>query len=792
MRSFIFGALRRVLFVVIMLVFVFSLAVGWTMWRVRLSTPQLSGQIELAGLEGPAVIARDEYGVPHIFASTEADVFFALGYAHAQDRMFQMELIRRAVEGRLSEMVPSFIGGEALVRADARARIQGNHLAAQDIADHLGPDVRAAVDAYAAGVNALITARGYTPPPEFVLLGTKPEPWDAADTTAVWVYMTADLADGLGDEMENAQLANVLSPAQRAQFVGGYPPFGERSLAMADIAAATPGISPPQPLNEAPDAIELPSDAADTSVETEPGPGSNNWVVNGEHTNTGLPLLANDPHLGLGAPSVWYLVRLALPEGEVVGVTVPGAPLVVLGRNDRIAWGFTNTGYDVGDYVQPEGGADVTAERDEVIKVRYGDDVTVQVREAAEGVVLDPAYFTLGAFSGDVVLRTTTDDRANASPQATYDMMRARDWNDFVEAGRTYVAPMQNMIYADVDGNIGYMSPGRMPTRNEAGDWTGEVPFDALPRVLNPASGMIATANNEIVPDEYPYALDGEFSVYRVMRIHERLGETSLHDIDTFRSIQLDVTSSLARRLLPSIARGAPSTDEGAAIKQMLVDWDGEMSMSSAEALAYAVWFEAMHPALYADELGPSFDQFDYAHRVFLDRVLSGEWSQWCDDVSTESQRETCPEAIGAALDAAGATLISRYGPDPADWHWGEAHPAVFDHPLMTRMPLLNRWFDVRAPHGGDGSTVNVGHFNFGGEEYGAYHGASYRAIYDLSDLDASLYMHAPGQSGHPLSPHYRDLAPLWSAGDYIKVDTAWDLEAPPPGMRILELTPTE
>ncbi len=766
-------------FVVIMTVLAASLATAWVVWRIRSSVPEIEGQQRVAGLAGPVVISRDEHGVPHIIGASDAEVYFGLGYAHAQDRLFQMDLTRRAVEGRLAEIVPAFVGGGAVARADARARILGHHRVARAIADNFEGPLAAAVDAYAAGVNAYLSSDGFVPPPEYTLLAASPEPWDAADTAAIWVYMTNDLAAGGGEEYERRLLAGALTPAQIEEFVGAYPRNGRRSLSMADLLAANPRLGGPVEGGRAPG-----------GVQTGPTPGSNNWVVDGGHTRSGRPLLANDPHLGLSAPGIWYLARLALAEGDVVGATIAGGPMVVLGRNERIAWGFTNTEYDVQDYlVRPEGAVAATT-REETIKVRLGKDLTLTVREAAEGPILDRAYFNLAPFGeADVILRTTADDLDNRSPSFSFALMTAHGWDDVVAAGRSFTAPVQNVVFADAGGDIGYLSPGRVPVRNADGDWVGEIPYEDLPRVRNPASGVIATANNKIAPDGYPYPLPGAFAVYRAPRIQDRLAETELHDLESFRSIQLDVTSELARRLQPSVVRARPATDQGAAAQYMLEDWSGVMRDGAPQPLVYAAWFEALHREIYADELGELFPRFNAARGVFIDRVLSGELSQWCDDITTPPD-ETCAETMGEAFDAAAARLVALYGEDPAAWRWGDAHQAVFAHPLLTGAPLLDRLFTVRAPHGGDGTTVNVGHFAFGGEDFHTVHGASLRAIYDLSDLDRSLFVVAPGQSGHPLSPHYRDLAALWASGGYVQISTDWELRRPPPGMRTLELLP--
>jgi penicillin amidase len=777
------GRIFKVLsFIVVMLVLAVSLTAGWGAWRFRASVPVIEGQLRVRGLSGPVVIARDEHGVPHIFGASDADVFFGLGYAHAQDRLFQMDLVRRAMEGRLAEVVPSFIGGEAVVRADARARILGHHLTAQSIADNFEGPVRAAVDAYAAGVNALLASDSFVPPPEYTLLGIRPEPWDAADTAAMWVYMTEDLVSGAGEEYERRLLADQLTPAQIDAFVADGAGRGARSLAFPDMLAANPGLA------RASRAPQRPG-----GVEAGPTPGSNAWVVDGAHTRSGKPLLANDPHLGLRAPNVWYLARLHFPSGDVVGGTIPGGPIVVLGRNERRAWGFTNSGYDVVDYLVRPLDSPAVATHEETIKVRFGQDVTITVRDADEGPILDPAYFNLAPFKeAQVVLRSIADDRDNASASFPYALMTtAGGWDDIVEAGRGFTAPIQNVVYADVDGDIGYLSPGRIPIRDGNGDWVGAIPYDDLPRVLNPRSGVIATANNEAAPADYPYDLPGEFAVHRIARIQARLGETALHDIQSFRSIQLDVVSALAARLLPSLPRARPNTEQGAVLQAMLLRWSGAMTESAPEPLAFAAWFEALHRAIYADEFGDLFPRFNSPRALFVDRVLSGELSQWCDDVTTPSD-ETCGETMGAALDAAATRLFETYGEDPTVWRWGEAHEALFAHPLLSGAPLLDRLFTVRVPHGGDGASINVGHFYFDGEDFAAIHAGSMRAIYDLADLDASLFVQAPGQSGNPMSPHYRDLAPLWAQGGYFEIDTQWDLRRPPPGMRILELLPAE
>ncbi len=754
---------------------------GWIAWRFRASAPQVTGVVAVDGVSGPVTLARDRYGVPHVFGATDTDVFYGLGFAHAQDRLFQMDLVRRSVEGRLSEI----LGGAAL-RLDARARIKGYNEVADATVAALDDRERGILDAYAAGVNAVINGPSKKWPPEFALLLYAPETWDAADTASVWLYMADNLVAGAGSEFERVTLKNILSASQLEEFVRGYPDYGTVALDEADL-----GLAP----TRGPAALEgEPAfDGADpvVGVETEPTPGSNNWVLSGDRTASGKPILANDPHLGLQTPSIWYFARLALTTGDVVGASIPGAPFVILGRNERIAWGFTNTEFDVVDYVPVARDSVASDVRTETIKVRFGGDVGVDVRQTARGPILDPAYFNLEAFGdADVILQTTADDHDNAIAGAALKLMTAANWREFVDAGRGWIAPMQNMVYADVDGNIGYTTAGRMPRRDAAGAWIGEIPYDALPRVLNPASGRVVTANNKIAPDSYPYPLPGDYAVYRARRITERLDASRLHDMFSTRRLQTDVTSDHAQRLFEALQRAQPETDYGRFLLSLLQDWDGTMAIDAAEPLVFSLWMKELHVSVYADELGEVFPSFFTSRRVFMDDVLNGSLSNWCDHVDTEI-RETCAVTSGRALDNAARRLIEDFGDDPGAWAWGDAHPATFGHPLAAFGSWADKAFSVRVPHGGDGSTVNVGHFSYRSGDFESTFAASMRAIYDLEDLDGSLFVHAPGQSGHRMSPHYDDLAALWAAGEYITIRTDWSLELPPPEMRLLRLCPS-
>lgn len=778
---------------------------AWIAWRINSSLPQIEGEMVVAGITGEVSILRDEHGVPHIFGETDEDVFFGLGFAHAQDRLFQMELMRRAVQGRLSEVV-----GSAALPVDRRSRTLGFARSAAGSAALMDDETRTVVEAYASGVNALIDSNGFVAPPEFQLLMFSPSHWTVEDTAGVLYYMSDSLVAGAGDEFARARLARELEEDRIAEFLTPYPDFGVTALSAVDMGLVAPAqpetvrdeIADDDAAIDADGAGEDASDADENSdaddepdlggVEEEPGPGSNNWVVSGALTASGAPLLANDPHLGLSAPGVWYLARLALSDGDVVGMTLAGAPMVVLGRNEHAAWAFTNTGYDVQDLVLVPLDELDAERREERINVRLGGTQTHVVLDTELGPVLDREQFGLDMFPEDVavVLRTTADDFDNMGVRSALQLMRARDWDDFVEAGRGWTAPMQNVLFASVDGTIGYASPGRMPQRDDDGVWVGEVPYDELPRVRDPASGSIVTANNRIAPEEYPYPTPGAFATYRALRIEDLIDDTELHDIASFSEMQSDVVSVHAQRLLPALRRARPQTELGAIALSLLQEWNGEMDADRGEPLIFEAWLRFVHPAIYEDELGEAFSRYDHSRRVFLDHVLNGRLSHWCDDIDTPD-RETCSEVSGDAMDAAAVYLLETYGPDPMQWRWGDAHQAAFDHPIpfFNTLPVLRDMFGERQPVGGDGSTVNVAHFNFN-RMFDVVHAASMRAIYDLSDLDSSVFMHAPGQSGHPLSPHYRDLAPLWAAGEYFEVRTDWPRTAPPPATHVLTLRP--
>ena len=779
---------------------------------LRQSLPKTSGEIRIAGLSAPAEILRDRYGIPHIFAGSLQDASFALGFVHAQDRLWQMEMNRRVAAGRLAEIV-----GPGALESDRFLRTLGVRRSAEANLRALDTETRQLLEAYAAGVNAFLAA-GPVLPPEFWLTGVRPEPWTPADSVA-WVKMMAwDLGGNWRNELLRMRLAKTLPLSRIHELLPPYP--GESVPVIADLKELYSSMER--------DAVRLARFAPATSglvpdvLGNNEGIGSNNWVVSGARSESGKPLLANDPHLGLTAPPVWYFAQLSAPGLKVIGATLPGAPGVILGRNERIAWGFTSTGPDVqdlyiekldaaGGYLAPEG-ARAFEVIEETIKVKGAESEKLRIRISRHGPVISDVMRTAEELTprGHVIAFAWTalaeDDR---SMQAAMKFARAREWDGFLAAARDFQSPQQNIVYADIEGNIGFIAAGRVPHRKpgndlkgmapapgwqEKYDWAGSIPFEQLPRSFNPESGAIVTANQRITPPGYPHFLSSDWQPpYRADRIQQLLDATPKHTANSFARIQADVVSLAMRELLPRLLATRPRSKEARKALALLAKWDGAMAPERTEPLIAWAWWRELTRAIYADELGSAFRQNWLARAVFLGNVLSGDAAHalWCDDVRTPAV-ETCEEVLALSLEAALADLGRRYGSDPARWRWGEAHRARHEHRPFGRQPLLARLFDITVPSPGDTYTVNVGRNNMNDEAqpFANRHAASLRAIYDLSDLEKSLYIHSGGQSGNILSDHYKAFSEAWARNEYIPMRAERKtLDAEP--HQLLRLVPT-
>jgi len=740
---------------------------------LRTSLPTTGGRIMVAGLHGEVTIARDAAGVPTITAQDDDDLAFGLGYAHAQDRLFQMELQRRYGAGRLAE-----IFGPAAVPVDTQMRVLGLYRAAEAAFPKLSPEVQRGIKAYCAGVNAYLATRGTLLPPEFLLLRFSPEPWTPADTLVWGKLMDFQLGGNYRGELIRARLAKTVSTEDMEFLYPNYPNDAPRTLAAL-----------------APLYRQLPLGPLYAALPEAMGPhyASNNWVVDGAHSTSGKPLLANDPHLGFASPGFWYLARLKTPAHDIEGGTVAGTPFVIIGHNEKIAWGFTTTTADIEDlFIEKLDATDPNRYqvadaslpfriRQETIKVRDGEPVTLTVRATRHGPVVSDMLPPGTIDSGYVLaLQTTFLDDDDKSAEALWDIDRATDWTSFRDGLKNLVGPPQNVVYADTGGTIGFIAAGRIPIRKSGDgwlpspgwsgdyDWQGYIPFDQLPQGTNPASGHFVSANNKIVPDSYPYFISRDWDLPdRAERIEQLLAATPRQSPEASATIQADTLSLEAKRLVPLMTKIVPSSDMAHEAVERLQSWDFHMDADKVEPLLFTAWLRAFAHSILFSRLGEvAADYWDLKPEVMFN-VLT-QRPNWCAD--PKKPGETCETRLSAALDAALDELRRSYGDEMAQWQWGRAHIAYFPNAVFERVPLLRDWLRVTIPTPGGYDTVNRGPSTIRDDvhPYEQRFGAGLRIITDMAAPEESRMMIAPGQSGNPLSPHYADLLARWRAFDWL------------------------
>ncbi|MCB9117152.1 MAG: penicillin acylase family protein [Caldilineaceae bacterium] len=763
MRKFLLGLLAVVLALLVLV------PLGGYFW-LRTSLPLTTGTVRVAGVDGPIEIVRDADGVPHIFAGTDHDAFYGLGYVHAQDRLWQMEMNRRIGAGRLSEIL-----GDATLSIDKFQRTMGYYRAALGDLEVIEPRSRQALDAYAAGVNQRLS-EGHTLPPEFILLGVSPEPWQPADSLVWQKMMSWDLGGNYDMELLRQQLAQALGPERTAQLLAGYPADGIDILAGVQI---DPGAA--AALLEIDRRIE--TDFARGGRES----GSNDWVIAGARTETGMPLLADDPHLGTSIPSIWYLAEIQGDTIHSIGSTFPGLPAIVIGHNEQIAWGVTNVGPDVQDlyverinpanpnqYEVDGAWADMTI-AEELIAI---DGEEEPLRWAARATRHGPLISDVSDMGSPLALQWTALQPGDTTIDAFLGVNYASDWEEFTAAMEKFITPSQNFVFADVEGNIGYFAPGRIPIRAAGHDgtlpvpgwaseyeWQGFIPFAELPQTYNPPEGYVATANNRVVGDDYPYLLSTDWAPpYRAERITELIEQMSSGgekiSADDMAAIQADQTSTQVRALLPFLLSVAPADERQAQANALLQGFDGTLAMESTAAAIYAAWMLHLERAIFEDDLRATlFEEMSTrANPLFLTNVLNDpvQGAAWCDNVLTPAV-EPCAEIAQVALDNALDDLSERMGDDMGRWRWDRIHITQYPHNPFSQVSYLKGLFHRTIPNGGDRYTVNVAPVNLT-NPYVQTHSPGYRHIVDLSDLPASRFMITTGQSGNVLSPHYDDL----------------------------------
>lgn len=763
--------------------------------------PLTQGRLELDGHDAEVRIDRDTEGIPTIRAATLQDAAFGLGFVHAQDRLWQLETHKRIASGRLAQAF-----GESALDTDRFLRMLGVRRAAAAQWARTGALARSVVLAYTAGINAWVAHGMKARPPEFVLLGLHPEPWTPEDTLAWAVMMAWDLGGNWSNELLRMRLSLKLPVARINELMPPYP--GEQPLATADYASLFKALRVDGRLGQQALAAAPPS-----GIE---GVGSNNWVLAGSRTVTGRPLLGNDPHLKLSTPALWYLARIEVPGRKMAGATMPGLPGVVLGQNQDIAWGFTNTGPDVQDlylerikpddptqYQTPEGWARFESFA-EVIKVRGGRDVAMTVRATRHGPVISDAGMATEGLTGGaarptyaIAMRWTALDPDPGAIEAPVRFNMASSVQEFIAASAAYGTPMQNMVVADREGHIGFVAAGRVPLRKPENDlkglvpapgwesrydWAGTLDASLTPRQIDPPRGWIATANQRIHEPGYPYHITSEWAApYRQHRIEQMIAATPRHDMGSLRAMQADELSLATLRLLPALKEARSAHPLAAAAHQELDRFDGTMSAERAAPLIFWAWTRQLTEALFTDDVGDALWAGSAARnfRDALENVIERQDAWWCDDRRTTAS-ESCAQQVDAAFTRALEELEAAYGPDVTSWHWGRAHLARAEHRPFSRVKLLGPWFELRTPVGGDTYTLNVSRVSLRpdrttGELYLNEHGPSLRALYDLADPAHSQVMHSSGQSGIVFSPHYRSFLDRWAKVQYVPL---WNAQA--------------
>jgi len=769
------------------------------------SLPRFSGTHRMAGIDARVEIVRDAHGIPRIFAKTPHDAWFALGYVHAVDRLWQMDVARRLAQGRLSERF-----GVRALSTDRLMRALDMDGHAERALGALSEEALDVLEAYAAGVNARIRqnedeghGRGA---PEFYVFGGDIDEWVPADSLSILKGMAFQISRGaLAKEVKRGRFLLGLEPQQVHDLVPEYPGQGVGALPLVKAGG-----------REMPDA---PLFALGDLTDERAAGASNAWAVDGRHTASRAPLLASDPHLPLTAPGIWHPVQVGGPGIELIGASLPGLPAIVIGRNDRIAWGITAAEIDDLDVfveqVDPEDptryrtpdGWEAFESREEVIRIDGAAPVGITVQRTRHGPVLPITVAGLAAVTPrnhvpSLAWTALTDD--DTSFEALVALNRAGTVAEALRAADTYVAPALNLVVADAK-TVGMGVVGRVPLRRltsriqgrvptpgwkDDDDWIGWIEPAALPRIINPASGAVANANNRVGNAEFPRHLSFDWDApYRLNRIIKQLDAREAHSVESFRALQMDSVSEMARAIAPLIGKGVWDSGEDpdahplrADALDRLRDWNGSMSERGPEGLIFTAWLDALVAGVAGDELGPLSEYYRGSRPLFIERVYRDidDAGRWCDDIGTDGT-ETCRDIAAAAIDTALTTLAARYGAEIDEWRWGAAHRALHRHSTLGDVGTTIAGIDLSL-----GSIVNIEHETSGGDytlnrgamthsgpdPYANVHASGLRAVFDLADLDRSMFIVSTGAVGHPLSEYYDNLAPLWRSGDLVPMST--------------------
>jgi len=781
---------RAVIAVLVLLLLAFLGFDFWFYRAVRAALPQRDGTVRLAGLTATVIITYDTLAVPNISASNLPDLFFAQGYITAQDRLWQMDMTRRFASGDLAVAL-----GPKYLKYDREQRILGLRQVAEQAAANMEPQQRAQFEAYAAGVNAYIEQHRKTLPLEFRFLGYAPHAWTVEDSLLVGLSMTEFLNHGLyKDKLEKEKILARLGPELTADlFVNtswrDHPPGADGS----PIELETPQETTPDEEEQAPQAPnhkndekqiprgqssflqnpekQIPRFARDDKTsgswdDPPMRPGSNNWVISGAHTASGKPLLSNDMHLDLKIPNVWYEAHLTAGDFDVAGVTLPGVPYVIVGHNRRVAWGFTNLGPNVedlyvekfndqGEYLTPQGWVK-PEHREEIIRVKGKPEVTLDVVTTRHGPIITDL---IAGETRKLALKWTVYD-----PQATripfFAIDSAQNWQDFEAAFSQFGAPGQNVVYADVDGHIGYQATGLIPIRStgdgslpvpgddDAHEWTGYVPYDQLPSVYDPPSGIIASANGRVTPAGYPYELSIQWmSPYRTQRIYKLLNAPKKFTPADMLAIQTDVVSPFdrfcAERFVYAVDHTAHASARAKSAAELMRNWDGAMDIDSPAATIAVFSRDKLKELLLQPRLGAEWQDYKwFMSSVWLENVLDHQPPRWLPP-GYSGYDELLTRAVEEAVDDASATRALSL------WKWGRVHRVDIQHPFWSHFPILKKGAGTGSlPLSGDEETI---------KQVAPHFGPSERLTVDFSNLDGTTLDIVNGESGNIFDEHYND-----------------------------------
>jgi len=733
--------------------------------RAEKSLSPIDGELKIHGLKQPVRVARDLWGVAHIYAANQHDLFFAQGFVAAQDRLFQMELWKRAGQGRLAEVL-----GKSAVERDRYARLLRYRGDMNAEYKSYAPDTSAILTAFTDGINAYIrhlsAPGGPGPPIDFQVAGFKPEPWRPEDCLSRMAAYS--MTGNARSELIDALLLTKLGPDKALQVIDPDPQVKLDPANGTDYS----GLSPELLNGLVGGDVRMDFPSRTTSV------GSNNWTISGKLTATGKPILANDPHRVIAIPSLRYIVHLVAPGWDVIGSGEPALPGVAIGHNQRIAWGLTIFPVDQQDlYIEELNPANpLQYKRNGKWQAMLTENATIKVKGSApETVILKftehgPVLWEDVAHHRALSLRWVGVEPGTAGYLASLSVDQAQNWNEFLSALERWKLPPENMIYADLDGNIGEQSAGLTPIRNWTGllpvpgadgkyEWSGFVPLDQLPRTFNPADGWFATANDRTIPKDYKYRVGYAWSTYRIDRIRqvlkgfaEKQHKIEMQDVE---NLQNDVYSLPADELIRMLPRHSDGAE--ARFLDMLKDWDRLLRSPSVPGALYEVWERHLRNAAMAKIAGS-----------FAGTLPGYLNNQQAVDYLTSLPADEQQQFLLSTLLDAGHEMEQKAGEDPALWSWGAMHTMTFRHSL-DQEPGAQALFDLGpVARPGDGNTVDA--TGTGSSGYQQLAGASYREIFDLSDWDNSLAVNTPGQSGNPGSRHYSDLLPLWEAGQYFQL----------------------